>query len=231
MFDMIISQLSRALRESGFIMRGGFHPGPKDQLNDYWNGVATLIMVGNAGGDMWREFSQSPEYNANNRRKNPLDNWTRRSLLSIATRFHAKVIFPFDGPPYFPFQRWAQIADNVFPSPIGPLIHPEFGLWHAYRGAFLFYKKLSLPIKTQSSSPCNACSSKQCLSSCPVGAFSFEGFNRLKCVTYIETNEEKSCFSEGCGARRACPIGQSYQYNSAQAFFQQQQFLRSGIRY
>ena len=52
MFYIMISQLSPALKETGFIMRGGFYPGSEDELNGYWNEVATLIMVGNAEGDM-----------------------------------------------------------------------------------------------------------------------------------------------------------------------------------
>lgn len=104
-FNMMISQRSRALKETDFIMRGYFYPGAEDQLNDYWKEVATLIMLGNAGGDTWRAFSNSPGCNASKGQKNPLDNWTKRSLFLIANQFYAKVISPFDWPPYFPFQR------------------------------------------------------------------------------------------------------------------------------
>ena len=40
-------------------------------------------------------------------------------------------LFPFGGPPHFPFQQWARRAEPVHPSPIGLLIHPIYGLWHS----------------------------------------------------------------------------------------------------
>src|SRR6201999_1900384 len=67
-----------------------------------------------------------------------LDPWTRKTLAPIAAQFGARAVFPFGGPPWFPFQRWAMRAEGLRSSPLGVLIHPEFGLWHAYRAAFLF---------------------------------------------------------------------------------------------
>ncbi len=29
-------------------------------------------------------------------------------------------------------------AEGLKPSPLGLLMHPEYGLWHGYRGAILF---------------------------------------------------------------------------------------------
>ena len=36
-------------------------------------------------------------------------------------------------------------AEAVAPSPLGILIHPDYGLWHAYRGALAFAERLALP--------------------------------------------------------------------------------------
>src|SRR4030095_137820 len=41
--------------------------------------------------------------------------------------------------------RWAMRAEAVAPSPLGILIHPDYGLWHAYRGALAFAERLALP--------------------------------------------------------------------------------------
>ena len=63
----------------------------------------------------------------------------------LAPGFGATALFPFGGPPWLPFQRWAMKADCVTASPLGILIHPDFGLWHAYRGALAFAEQLDLP--------------------------------------------------------------------------------------
>ena len=88
-------------------------------------------MIGNVGADIWSHF-RADERDVTD----PLDDWTRRMLRPIAERFGAGYVHPSDRP-YIPMQRWAQRADDVFPSPIGLLVHPVHGLWHAYRGAFL----------------------------------------------------------------------------------------------
>ena len=45
---------------------------------------------------------------------------------------------------------------SLSPSPLGILIHPEFGLWHALRGALLFRDRLELPAIEARPSPCDA---------------------------------------------------------------------------
>lgn len=62
-----------------------------------------------------------------------LDAWTRRVLEPLAGDLGAGVVYPFGGPPFHPFQRWAMKAEGLRPSPIGVLMHPEHGPWHAYR--------------------------------------------------------------------------------------------------
>ncbi len=88
-------------------------------------------------------------------------------LGPIAVSLGATFVHPSDEP-FRPFQRWAQLADDVFSSPIGLLIHPEHGLWHAYRGAFLFAHELSdLPVTGLSESPCLTCADQPCLVDMP----------------------------------------------------------------
>ena len=117
---MNIDQLITALIPFGMIIRGGFHPRDKDKAPP---DTQTIIMIGNAGPEMWHAFSNEPHIGPN-----ALDAWTIKNLTPIADDVKAQIIFPFDGPPYYPFQHWAMQADDVYPSPIGPLIHPGFGL-------------------------------------------------------------------------------------------------------
>ena len=60
----------------------------------------------------------------------------RVSLFDSAAEIGGQAIFPSDKP-YMPFQQWAMQAEGLKKSPLGMLIHPVYGLWHAYRGAIL----------------------------------------------------------------------------------------------
>lgn len=205
---MSYADIDRAVRRTGMFCRGGFHPAPGDDLD----GTATVILVGNAGPAFWQSAAPNlPET------RHPLDDWTRAILTPIAEECGAQIAFPFDGPPYHPFQQWAQRSEPVFPAPIGPLIHPEFGLWHAYRAAFLLSARIELPARGGAASPCDSCADRPCLATCPVGAFGAAGYDVPKCVDHIERPEGADCLELGCRARRACPVGADFLYPPGQA--------------
>jgi hypothetical protein len=148
-------------------------------------------------------------------------------VSEIATDHGATALFPFDGPPHLPFQRWAQRAESVHISPIGLLIHPDFGLWHAYRGALAFSDRLDLPRTDYRPSPCMSCRERPCLTGCPVNAFKRGSYDVAGCVRHIVSDVGETCRSRGCLARRACPVGQTFAYGEAQATFHMRAFLRA----
>jgi hypothetical protein len=216
---MIYHNLNNALSAHGLMVRSGFHPGPDDQVPD---GIQTLILIGNAGPDMWRAFADQMPNDPN-----PMDTWSKSVIDDIATKFGATPAYPFEGPPYHPFQKWATKADAVFETPIGPLIHPTYGMWHAYRGALLFEVALGLPARSGAMSPCDNCDDKPCLTTCPVGAFTRDGYDVLGCRAHIGSAAGGDCLGNGCLARRACPIGQGCIYSPDQAEFHMRHFLRA----
>lgn len=200
------------------ICRGGFHPTPNDDLPAKGN---TLILVGNAGEKFWPAFVEGRSAGGD-----PLEMWSSSVLTEAADELGAAILFPFTGPPFLPFLSWAQRAEAVFPSPIGPLIHPDYGLWHAYRGALVFPAKIDLPEwDTQQISPCETCADKPCLTTCPVNAVGGDEFEFRACVSHIAQPAGKTCLSSGCEARRACPVGRDFLYPSPQAHFHMQAFL------
>jgi hypothetical protein len=137
-------------------------------------------------------------------------------------------LFPFGGPPHHDFQGWALRAEPVARSPVGLLIHPEWGLWHAYRGALVFRERLPLLGDVERDSPCAGCVSKPCLSTCPVGAFSEErGYDVGACTQYLRGPAGGACVAAGCLARRACPVVPPEPYAAAQQAFHMQAFLRA----
>ena len=206
------TSLTEPLKAAGLILRGGFHVTDADGAPA---GVKTILMVGNAGPAMWRAMGaalgQGPD---------PMNRWTEETVGPIAETFGAAPLYPFGAPPYYPFQRWARRAEDVHPSPLGILIHPDYGLWHAYRAALCFGTLLDLPPAAARPSPCAACEEKPCLTACPVGAFTVEeGYDVPACTGHLRRPEGEDCMRLGCRARRACPVGTGFTYLEEQAAF------------
>ena len=220
-FDAVVA----AVEAEGLASRGAFHVVANDAVPPFADGApaATLVLVGNTGPDMWPAFAASEE--ANDGAPDALDRWSRRVVSRLARTLDGAAYFPFGGPPWLPFIRWAQRAGPVHPSPIGPLVHPDFGLWHAYRGAIAFRERLDLPHRDDRASPCESCVERPCLSSCPVGAFSSNGYDVDRCVAHIESSAGAPCLGAGCLARHACPAGRGAAYDASQAAFHMRAFL------
>ena len=220
-FDTVVA----AVESDGLVSRGAFHVVADDAVPPFGDGApaATLVLVGNAGSGMWTVFAESKE--ANDGAPDALDRWSRRVVSRLARALGGAAHFPFVGPPYLPFIGWAQRGGPAYPSPIGPLVHPDFGLWHAYRGAIAFRGRLELPPRDDRASPCESCAGRPCLSSCPVGAFSAHGYDVDGCVSHIESRAGARCLGEGCLARHACPVGRDTVYGAPQAVFHMRAFL------
>jgi hypothetical protein len=208
--------IEAALRARGLAPRGAFHPAAGDGVE-----AGTIVLAGQVGASLWERF-------AGERRDepDPLDRWSARALDDVARRFGARVILPNDGPPHPPFQRWAQRAEAVHVSPLGLLIHPDWGLWHAYRGALAFDARLPLPPRDVRPSPCASCLEKPCLRACPVAAFGARGFDAGACAAHLGSGRGEACFDAGCLARAACPIGTAHRYPPAVARLHLDAFVR-----
>jgi hypothetical protein len=214
----VLAELTQSLAQYGLILRGGFHPSASEDggIQD----AATVLVVGNAGPAMWEAFRSHMD-----EQRNPLDRWSKSVIDPIAQKFGARAIYPF-GPGAPPFQRWALRAETVYPSPLGILIHPEFGLWHAYRAALLFAEHLDLPPRSSAPRPCDSCVEKPCLSACPVGAFTGAAYDVAACASHLASSEQ-ACLTAGCLARNACPVGYEWRYPEAQIRFHMAAFNRA----
>ena len=220
---MQIERIYQATEAAGLTPRGGFHPESEDVVPDVAEGrpAQTLLLFGNAGPQMWQRFSED-----RNPETDLLDDWSREKLGSVARDFGAKALFPFTKP-HLPFQRWAQRAEACFASPLGIFIHPDYGLWHGYRGALACAERLDLPPQNERPSPCESCPDKPCLTTCPVSAFTEGAYDVRSCVRHIASPEGADCMAQGCRARRACPEGRDFVYRPEQAAFHMRAFLRA----
>ena len=166
----------------------------------------SLLLIGQGGQGYWPVFSQSPEYL--DQQPDPIDRWSQRIGDELAQQHQGQALYPFNGPPYWPFLSWAKIANSTAASRLGMHLHRDYGLWHSYRFALVLPYEINQQEEVSSyQAPCSNCE-QMCVRICPVGAFNTEGtYDVTTCRTYVRDNPDSQCFSRGCQARLACPEG------------------------
>ncbi|TJV88166.1 MAG: hypothetical protein E5X84_27860, partial [Mesorhizobium sp.] len=204
--------VDKALTAHGLTPRGGFNFADGEQSPSGLSGAAarSVLLVGQAGAAPWPHFLRWKESQSGTI-ANPLDAWSREVIGTVANDFGARAVSPSDRP-YLPFQQWAMRAEGLRPSPLGILMHPQYGLWHAYRGALLFEDEIALPEPRDVIHLCDACVDKPCLKSCPVDAYSADGFAHKTCLAHVRGQNGAPCRTGGCFDRNACPYGTAYRY-------------------
>jgi len=222
----LVNDLITDLTRHGLVLRGVLRP----QAGDLWPALpggepARLWLMGAVGSALWAPFAASPEFGDG--QCDPLDRWSQRIGEHWAQRLHGLALFPFGGPPHWPFQRWADRAEPLTPSPLGLRLHPQHGLWHAYRFALLLPERIAAPdaparLDRAAAGACASCPSL-CVKACPVGAHD-HGFDLQRCVAHLRTPAGRPCLERGCQARAACPEGTASAYVPAHAAFHIQAF-------
>ncbi|MEL6690754.1 MAG: ferredoxin [Pseudomonadota bacterium] len=149
----------------------------------------------------WGIFTDSPEYCDGE--AHPMDRWSARVITEIAANVDAEPVFPFGDPPA-PFFTWAQESGRAWPSPVHLLVGADMGLNVSYRGGLKFQARLE---RMEAARPCDTCA-QPCLSACPVGALTAEGYDVPTCKAYLQSTPDAPCLEHGCAVRRACPVSQ-----------------------
>lgn len=215
----VLSEISNVLARNGLICRGRFAFEADDQppsVESQKPGCA-IVLVGQRGAEPWPHFQR---WLANNSTQvsNPLDTWSREIIASVAVRFGARAVSPSDRP-YLPFQQWAMRAEGLKSSPLGILMHPQYGLWHAYRGALIFGEgDVAEEVRALNQSPanpihlCDLCIGKPCQKACPVDAHAGDGFDYQGCLSHVRSPHGEPCQTAGCLDRNACPYGVEWRY-------------------
>lgn len=230
------------LDEHGLILRG--HLNFENDKPSLPNGelAGSVALIGHGGATHWTRFRhwQDTKHWQDTRHwqytrhwqdtsaigvPNPLDDWSKLIITAITGAVGGCAVFPSDQP-YLPFQRWAYLAEGLRPSPLGLLIHPVFGLWHAYRGAIIFAHQNLEQVPVKLMHPCDTCEEKPCLSACPVEAFSSIGYDVEKCRDHLDSEAGQRCLADGCLSRLACPIGTEFQYSADQMQFHMRAFTK-----
>ena len=111
-----------------------------------------------------------------------------------------------------PLQRIGRFLNISRQSLLGIDINQEYGLWFAFRGAFLTKLKIK-EIKYEAfSSPCETCPTKPCINACPASALNLidKKFKLNLCSEY-QLKLDSSC-TDRCLARMSCPYQIKHQY-------------------
>jgi len=124
------NRIQAAVEAQGLLIHAAFHVDAEDQVpaltyhqSGFWSDIpaGTLILIGNAGSALWPVFSRSAEYLDG--QPDALDRWSLRLGHSLAEQFSGRAVFPFGGPPYHPFLRWAKRGDAAMTSPLARIFH------------------------------------------------------------------------------------------------------------
>lgn len=232
----MLGTIAADLGRHGLILRGGFGFDRQDDAPAGPSGrpAAAVLLVGHAGSSIWPHvqawLARQPAGLAD-----PLDQWSRQVIGRIAQIAGARAVSPSDRP-YLPFQQWAMHAEGLRPSPLGVLLHPDYGPWHAYRGALLFDEgpaaadvaALSRATEPQNH-PCDTCVDKPCLAACPVKAHKLDRFDYDACREHLRRPAGVACMAGGCLDRLACPVGADFRYAPAQQVFHMRAYAPDGV--
>lgn len=214
-----LSEITASARRHGLAVVGAFHPRPEDLAPE---GTGTLVLLGADGPGMWEVFSASGEHADG--AEHPMDRWSQRVITALSVELNAQAVFPFGGPPWHAFQRWAAAGEGAVNSPVRMQATETRGLWASYRGALAFTETLPLPEPARAN-PCLDCPAP-CLTACPVDAFAEGGYDIPRCTSHVRSSAGSACRT-GCLVRSVCPAGQAIALPDAQRAFHMAAFLHA----
>ena len=217
---MTLDEIAAMALPHGLAILGGFQAQADPALP---RGTRTVLMLG-PGLGFWPHLTAQPEWDGH---ADPIDRWSRRVIGRIACDLGAKALFPFGGPPWQPFYQWALRTGAVRESPVRLLVHHEQGLMVSFRGALALKQTLDLPVPPPA--PCETCMGKPCLTACPPRALTGAGYDVPACHGFLDTAAGQDCLSQGCAARRACPVSQRYDRMPEQSAWHMARFHPGGV--
>ena len=171
-----------------------------------------LVLTGHGGRRFWQKLEEFGWHTVD-----PVDHYS----LAVTQHFiddylgTPPVLLIYPAEYLLPLQQLGELAGWSHPSPLGLGINPVYGLWFAYRTAFLTNDQLPLTQSPVTQSPCATCAGKPCITACPAGAVQNPGqFNMSACATF-RLGARSAC-GDRCLARMACPVGPQHRYTLEQ---------------
>ena len=175
------------------------------------NAYSRLVLFGNGGRQFWNSLKRF-----GNEGNNPIDHFslhlTQTFIEAVAAPADNNLVIYPSSTYMLPLQQLGTLAGWGTPSPIGNSISAEYGLWFAFRAAFLTTIPLPISQADPRPSPCLTCTDKPCQTACPAGAVldNASHFKLNDCITH-RLKDSSTC-QYRCLARQACPIGTTHKY-------------------
>ena len=214
----VLGRLEERAAEERLAILGRLAILPEDGLS---TGDGTLVLLGPAEPGYWAHVTSRSEWRDGV--ADPVDRWSRRAIGRIACEIGAKAVFPFGGPPWWPFFAWALRSGRAWQSPVRLLVHDVQGLMVSFRGAIALREPF-VPDPSPARSPCDTCAGRPCLTACPAGALTGAGYDVARCHAFLDLPDGESCLARGCSVRRACPVSQAYGRLDQQSAYHMRQF-------
>lgn len=193
----------------------------------------TFLLIGHAGPAFWSACQGSEQA----REPDPVDQFTQIQVIEALKLFLPETDYRLLYPAAdcrLPLQDLGAIAGWHRPSPLGIGIHPDAGLWFAYRALVLVDEEWK---KSDELSPadlgvdhCVNCKTQDCISACPPSALGMgQAPDLLRCCQFrVESN---SVCEKQCLARNACPVSPHQRYSQGQIQHHYSASLESLRRY
>ncbi len=182
-----------------------------------------LMLTGNGGTLFWARLQEAGLKTAD-----PVDTFSIQLTQQFITHY-------LDNPPQvqlypltdfiLPLTQLGELAGWSHPAPIGQGINATFGVWFAYRSAFLVNGRFPTMSQPATPSPCTHCDDKPCITACPPAAVHPTAFNIYTCAHYRITPH--SACADRCLARLACPIAPEHRYSLPQIQYHYGQSLET----
>ena len=114
---MKLIEITSVIEQSQMVLFGAFYPIDAELVEDINKKTKTIVLIGNAGPKMWTNFvklSSKGITRAGSKKLGLMDQWTYEVVNKMAEKLGCQAVYPFSGPPYYPFQKWALRTTDVW---------------------------------------------------------------------------------------------------------------------
>lgn len=184
---------------------------------------STFLLVGSSGQSLWNAMQRGPASGPH-----PVDSHCFTALEAFRASAElqglaTKLIWHGGSEHPFPVVKLGELLGWSQRSRMGIGIHPERGLWFAYRGVLAIHRDGSTAaaalgpaeLELGPNSPCVSCKDTPCITVCPTGAVGGPGGVDLRLCFEERERPEAPCGTR-CLSRIACPVGSDHRYSLAQ---------------
>ena len=209
-----IESVLSAVERSGLVPRGAMRVEDAERIGALAD-VSTIVLIGMAGRSGWDAFAASAE--AHDGLDHPLDRFSRRVIGTLAQNLGAAALYPFGGPPYWPFQRWARRCEPVDPVAARPTSFTRATASMALLSGGARVRAIArrsgagrrrrAPAQTRA--PRSRASAPARSGRLSSAATMFAG-----CAAHLKSRAGADCMDRGCLARRACPVGAEHAHGA-----------------